>query len=248
MNSRYVYPFAYLLRQHDLSRRVRAFQIRDGAASLEIVTALAYFGWQYGGLLLNYPKHPPQEQETGELLPVDHPRGPNHLVFTATRPPIDECGKKRVQRGFTDLEARIFQAWRPYFKIVNRHEVELSMEHRTALEPGFEDRAHIFFRQLEGSRYHELGTTRYRNLRKTAAFLLHVPALEPGSCGYLGIFGMDGTTTLIWAHLLATRHRDLLAQHGFVMAELEMAEIPERPTSLGFAQGWRANVILQVPA
>lgn len=61
MTSRFVYPFAFLLRQHDLPRRARAFQIRDGAATLEIVTARAGFHYAYGCLLLYYLPIPGQD-------------------------------------------------------------------------------------------------------------------------------------------------------------------------------------------
>lgn len=242
MNSRFVYPFAYLLRQHDLSRRLRAFQTRDGAATLEIVAALSQLGWDYGHLLLNFPPH--QEDENAELLDVRTPARAGDLIFTATRPPLGECGKKRVYRGWTKLEAQILAAWKPFFAELNRHEMLLETKLHDELLPGYEDRRHVFFRAREGAHYFELGPLRYRGRPRTAAFLLHKPALEPGAAGYLGIFGLDGTTTLIWAHLLRTRYRHLLAQPGFVMAEIDTGEIPLRTTDLGFAQSWEAKVIL----
>lgn len=244
MSSRYVYPFAFLLRQHDLSRRLRAFQIRDGAATLEIVCALARLGWQYGHLLLNFP--PPKQPATpaAALLEMTTPARAGDLISTTTRPPLDESGRKQVARGWTLLEEQVLAAWRPYFALLTRQEMLLDPKLHDQLAPGYENRRHIFFYANEGARYMELGPLRYRGPARTAAFLLHKPELRSGGPGYLGIFGMDGTTTLIWAHLLRTRHRDLLEKPGFVMAEIEVGQIPLRTTDLGFAQSWETNVIL----
>jgi hypothetical protein len=243
MNSRYVYPFAFLLRQHDLSRRLRAFQIRDGAATLEIVTALAHLGWEYGHLLLNFPPHAATMNEQ-DLLDVHTPAGPGDRIASTTRPPLLECGKKQVSRGWTQLEAHVLNAWKPFFAQLNRHEILLATKLHDELAPGYENRRHIFFRTREGADYFELGPLRYRGRPRTAAFLLHTRELYPGGPGYIGIFGMDGTTTLIWAHMLRTRHRDLLATPGFVMAEIETGAIPLRTTDLGFARSWETKVIL----
>lgn len=184
---------------------MRPFQIRDGAATFEMLALLARLGWHSGGLLLN---HPP--------LPTSHPG---------------------------DLEGRILAAWR--FASLSRVEAILHPTFHGELARGFEDRKHIIFYAREGSRYNELGAARYRSSNRTAAFLLHLDELGPGEPGYIGIFAMDGTTTLIWAYLLRTRFPELAEKPGFVMAELEMGVIPTRTPDLGFAQSWDATVILQ---
>ncbi|MEB2343959.1 MAG: hypothetical protein OZ948_04405 [Deltaproteobacteria bacterium] len=243
MRPRFVFPFAYSLPQHDSSRRVRPFQIRDGAATFEMLALLARLGWHYGGLLLNHS--PPPRSRPGGLLEVPVPAGPGDRILTATRPPLDECGRKQVNRGQTDLEKRILEAWRGCFTILSRVEAILHPTFHGELARGFEDRKHIFFYAREGSRYNELGAARYRSSNRTAAFLLHLDELGPGEPGYIGIFAMDGTTTLIWAYLLRTRFPELAEKPGFVMAELEMGVIPTRTPDLGFAQSWDATVILQ---
>ena len=246
MPVRLVYPFAFLLRQHDLSRRVRAFQLRDGAATLEIVSALAAFGYAYGGLLLNYPPLP--GEDCGTLMKVPVEAGPGDVITTTTRPPVypehETNEKKRVDLACTDLEDRVVRAWDPFFELLIRPEMTLDAELQDELLPGYEDRRHIAFYQLEGSRYKDFGRKKYKGVPRTAAFLLRTRELWPGGPGYLGIFGMDGTTTLIWAHLLRTRHRRLLEEPGFVMAELAIGAIPARTPNLGFAQGWDAQIIL----
>jgi len=196
MPSHHVYPFAYSLPQHDSSRRVRPFQIRDGAATFEMLALLSRFGWSYGGLLINHPPLP--KSNLSHLLEVSVPAGPGDLIFTATRPPLDEVGRKRVNRGHTDLEERILRAWRGCFVSLSRLEASLLPKYHDELAPGFEDRKHIFFYAREGSRYNELGSIRYRGSNRTAAFLLHLKEFGPDKPGYLGIFGMDGMTTR-WA-------------------------------------------------
>jgi hypothetical protein len=242
MPSHHVYPFAYSLPQHDSSRRVRPFQIRDGAATFEMLALLSRFGWQYGGLLLNHSPLP--KSDPGHLLEVPVPAGPGDRILSATRPPLDECGRKQVNRGYTDLEERILAAWRSCFASLNRVEAVLHPRLHHELARGYEDRKHIFFYAREGSRYNELGSVRYRGSNRTAAFLLHLESFGPGQPGYVGFFAMDGTTTLIWAYLLRTRFPELVEKPGFVMAELDMGVIPTRTPDLGFAQSWNAKVIL----
>jgi hypothetical protein len=244
--SHLVYPFAFLIPPRDRSRRARPFQIRDGAAMLEVVTALARSGYEYAGLLLNYPPRP--DQDIGTVLKIQVAARPGDLILTTTRPPVhpEQEGneKKRVDLARTDLEDRVIRAWNPYFELLIRPEMELGEELQDDLLAGYEDRRHIVFYQLEGSRYQDLGTRRYTGRPSTAAFLLRIRELWQGGPGYLGVFGMDGTTTFVWAYLLRTRYRELLQEPGFAMAELTMGEIPSRTGDLGFAEGWQAKVIL----
>jgi hypothetical protein len=241
-----VHPFAFLIPPHDRSRRSRPFQIRDGAAMLEVISALARSGYEYAGLLLNYPPRP--DEDVGTVLKIPVSAGPGDLILTTTRPPVhpqqENNEKKRVDLAQTDLEDLVIRAWNPYFKLLIRPEMELAYEVQDDLLPGYEDRRHIAFYQLEGSRYQDLGTRRYVGRPSTAAFLLRIRELWPGGPGYLGVYGMDGTTTLVWAYLLRTRHRALLEEPGFAMAELTMGEIPSRTGDLGFVQGWQAKIIL----
>ncbi len=247
MTARFVYPFAFLLRQHDLSRRARAFHIRDGAATLEIVTALAGFHYEYGGLLLNYPPLPGQDADRVMKVPVE--AGPGDLITTISRPSIhpehETNEKKRADLACTDLENLVIRAWEPFFELLIRPEMTLDAALHDELLPGYEDRRHVAFHQLEGSRYKDFGRKKYTGKPRTAAFLLRRKELWPGGPGYLGIFGMDGTTTLVWAYLLRMRLRALLEEPGFAMAELCMGAIPKRTPNLDFAQGCDVEVILR---
>ena len=159
MTARFVYPFAFLLRQHDLSRRARAFHIRDGAATLEIVTALAWFHYEYGGLLLNYPPLP--GQDAGRVMKVPVEAGPGDLITTTSRPSIhpehETNEKKRADLACTDLENLVIRAWEPFFELLIRPEMTLDAALHDELLPGYEDRRHVAFHQLEGSRYKDFG-------------------------------------------------------------------------------------------
>ena len=56
---------------------------------------------------------------------------------------------------------------------------------------------------------------------------------------------MDGTATQVWAYRLARDHAELLAEPGFVVAELANPGIPDRPTDLRWALDWGVEVILR---
>ncbi len=53
---------------------------------------------------------------------------------------------------------------------------------------------------------------------------------------------------MIWNHILSkTMLSRLLDAPVFLMAELEVGEIPSKPMDLSFVEGWRANIIMRVP-
>ena len=79
------------------------------------------------------------------------------------------------------------------------------------------------------------------------AVLLRVEEAWPGGPGLLGTFGMDGITSLLWAYRLGRDRCDLLARPGFVMADLQIGTIPERPTDLRWCEDWTIQVILRLP-
>ena len=82
---------------------------------------------------------------------------------------------------------------------------------------------------------------------RTPVFLLRVPRMQYRRMGYLGIWGLDGNTTLIWSTLLRFRYPELLEQNHFVMADLVGRSIPERPFDLDFAADWRVELVIREP-
>lgn len=240
------FPFVFFLAPRDRSRPLRVFQHRDVTAMLELSQPIARQGYAYGGVLLNFP--PPPGAENGSLLAVETNALAGDLVLTTGRPPLyveeEEDEIKRLRRADTDLERAIVAAWLPHFRLLTRGNASLANDHRSALPPDYADRRHIEFYLRHGAGYKQLSREQYRGEPRTAAFLLRVRELWPGGPGYIGIFGMDGTMSLIWAYLLRTRHFDLLGEDGFAMVELS-GSIPQRPTSLAFADAWQSKVLLQ---
>jgi len=240
------FPFVFFLAPRDRSRLLRIFQNRDVSATLELSMALTRLGFEYGELLLNFP--PPPGAENGPLLPVETNALPGDVILTTGRMPLhaeEELDHiKHLRRADTDLERAIVAAWLPHFRLLTRGNASLARDHRSALSPDYADRRHIEFYLRHGAGYKQLAREQYRGEPRTAAFLLRMRELWPGGPGYAGAFGMDGTTSLIWAYLLRTRLADLLQEDGFVMVELS-GSIPERPTSLAFADAWKSQVLLQ---
>ena len=119
-----------------------------------------------------------------------------------------------------------------------------------ATSPEIAKRGSIEFRQHRGSAYRTYGSPVTREFRKfqlcdalTAVFLIWVEHAWPGGPGLLAAFGMGGTETLVWCHRLATEYRHLLCTTPFVMAEMRMAPLPERPTTMDFARSWEVTIL-----
>lgn len=244
--------FAAMQTPRSDDRHLRVFETRDLAAALQVLAALEAEGFRMGEILLNHPPQGPQRDGAVPSAQVDLAAvRAGDLITTFTRPAASdpEWGdRKSLRRGHTDLEERILWFWRQHFDWLARSSMRLSEPMRELLPPALADRSAASFRMRQGAFYLERnsldGRPRRRTReRRTAAFLARVPELWPGGPGYLGLFGMDGISTLGWATLLRHRHPELLRKR-FVMAELCVSEIPERPTELSWMQGWTVEPVL----
>jgi len=253
-----VHPFYFLVARRDSNRDLRPFQCRDAVACTQMLAALARFGYQLGEERLNNPAPVEWEVDPTQLALVDTSDCVcDDLLLTTTRWPVSddpELSRKYVARAYTDLEQELLDLWRTWLPVLGRDRVMLHPELRRLLPPGYENRYDMLYREEEGARYKKL--RRYsdtdhrpvvRNERRTAAFLLRLPRLPHRDVGYLGIWSLDGTSTLVWSKLLRYVHADLLCEPGFVMAELVHAPIPERPTDYRWTSDWRAEILLRVP-
>lgn len=253
---RTVYPFSYYLPRKDSNRPLKAPQTRDDAASREVLAALLERGFRYGEPLLNYPpaEAPGRLLDEHELHRVDVSfLRPGDVLLTLTRPPIHDIehgDRKQIEPGNTDLERRVFEAWRRALEVCARSHVKLSPALQRQLRAGFESRRDMAFKQSGGGFYKELNALDTRGWKRppgeglTAAFLLWVDELPGGPPGLINAFGMDAVSTLVWAYRLRRDFSYLLERPGFAMVEIQTASIPERPTNLRWALDWKIEPLL----
>ena len=250
MSAKRIYRFAYHASQIS-DVRMRAHQVRDGDAFLELLPLLTQKGYRYEGLLLN----PPSEKR-GDAPVVDISfLSASDLIVLTTRPPLHdiEAGDKRpIRRSFTKLEDLIFDALRPkYLTYSARSRITLSEAVAQNLKPEFKEKADIIFHSAVDSsyvRYRSLEAPSYhspaRGDKRTAAYLIQVPAIWPDGPRLLVSFAMAGTETLIWNHLLRTPFSHWLESHEFMIAEFVLRPIPEKPVDLSFAADWEPTPML----
>jgi hypothetical protein len=222
--------------------------IRDGDAFLELADIFYAQGYRYGGLLFNFPVPPSQG-----LAHVDF--SPSDLLVIATRPPLDDnrlFDRLWIERSGSDLEQKVLDAIRPYFKTCKRDLVILSEEMAgklkdpTRAEMAFHvhgPACYIRYRNHYGKNRDE---TRWHNsgeVKRTAAFFLSTK-LHDNSLTISTAFSMDGPGTLIWCYLLRTRFSKLLTSDRFVVAEITNPIPPERPLTLSFADALKVEILL----
>lgn len=253
-----VFDFTFALSRHDSDRPLRPFQRRDGLASQLLLGALARLGYAYGEPLLNQPPvEPPRDPFSEPLLPLNLSFvRPGDLILQVTRPPIHDLhddSMKQVERGYTDLEQRLFELWTPhYLAHCSRQQIYLAPEMACQLRQGYHDHGCMVFMQkgdcaplLRAKREPRLSFRHFSGSNKTAVFLLNQPELWKGGPGYIGAFGMTGVTTMIWAYRLARDLQSLLTRPGFYVYELECGAVPERATDLRWSLDWKLEPMLE---
>jgi hypothetical protein len=245
------YPFVYYQRV-PTDREIKKAAHVDVTAMMHVTDALYRQGYTLGEVQLNHP--PARDTRPSEEFGLDAFE-PGALVVSVTRADLEAVGdepfdcKKTVQKGFTPLEAHIEAAWRLYLYRCVRLQVTLHAWLTPYFSQGYQGRRNIAFSAREGARYAGLpGEPSFRSGKSspTAAYLLRLPELFPGGPGYLGVFGMDSLTALVWSQLLRHRHADLLQGEGLVIAELS-GPVPGRVHDLRWALGWESRIILRAP-
>lgn len=260
------YRFAYYTKPRDRRVVQRPHELRDGAACMELADILYEKGYRYGGLLFNTPPLDPGETSIRDIDDRTAYLGSSDLIVVTTRPPLDriwiEDGKvgdlyepvenehKVVRAGQTSLEKRIFEVLVRYFKRTERNNVELSDKQAARLHPDLANRANLRFIKKGGGTYTGMrspGSPTWRNLKGsnlTAAYLLYTEETWDDGPGLLVSFGMTGTLTLVWNYLVRTRYAKLLQEPIFIMAEMQVGEVPFRPVDLTFAKEWEVQLLL----
>jgi len=249
-------------RDSQAPRKPLPHHLRDGDAALELAMVLAAQGYEYGDLLLNYPG----ERRSPLTVVKDTFLGPADLLLLTTRPPLDdedEPARKKLLRSYTTLEQKVLDALREFFSRCNRTQVILSERLVLSSTPAVASKRNIQFRQHGGASYdsYTAGSDDDwhkppADVRMTAAYLTYTPQVWVGGPALLAAFGMSGTETLVWTHLLRTRFSHLLTtqlsqfagSQLFVMAEMVTTEPPARPTDLGFASQWQVTILSETHA
>ena len=250
MSSKRVFRFAYHASQIS-DVRMRAHQLRDGDAFLELLPLLNQHGYQYEGLLLNPPSNKREEAPVVDIsfLSTDD------LIVLTTRPPLHDLkvrDKRLIRRSYTNLEELIFAAIKPkYLTRSARSRIVLSESIAQKLKPEFKNKADIVFHSSVSSsylRYRKSEDEPYHNHpgrdERTAVYLIQVPAVWPNGPKLLVSFAMAGTETLVWNHLLRTRFSDWLDAYEFLIAEVVLGPVPEKPVDLSFAKDWEVTPML----
>jgi len=153
------------------------------------------------------------------------------------------------------LENKIFAALRPgYLQKCARSEIILPEVIAKQLHSNFRNKAYIQFHRSQDSSY-----MRYRGYedefwsrpradeKRTAVYLIQLPAIWPGGPGLLAAFGMAGTETLVWNYLLRTRFLEWIDSYQFLIAEVLLRDLPDRPIDLSFADDWEVTPMLSIP-
>jgi hypothetical protein len=259
----YIYPVVYLGARRDKSRAHQLAHTVDDGPLRELMESQRSHGYSYGSTIFNTPpKNVPPVDEDGRVEPEQIAEmdlsflRSGDLLVQATRPPTHDDvhqDRKRVQRGYTQLELLIFDLWLRYFDYCCRSRVDVTQLVADHLRSGYHDRAVMQFYQNSHCGYRSLRRRGDRRSRKnddprhTAAFLLRLEEAWPNGPGYLGAFGMNGTATQAWTYLLTHELPEWLERPGFTMVELTQARVPSRAFDLSWARKWKVQSVAHVP-
>ncbi len=179
------------------------------------------------------------------------------LLALTTRPPLDDAraGHRRtIKRSHSDLEEAIFATLGRCFKLCARSHVQLSDEMAKHLEGDAVAKASMKFHlhndarlseymALEQLRPAEVPSDKYL----TIGFFIHLAKIQSFDCGMIASFGMGGTETLIWNRYVRNHpRRELwLTRPVFLVAELDLKNIPSRPSTLSFVDDVPVRILLE---
>jgi len=250
MSNKRFFRFSYYV-PRPKNRPLRPHQLRDGDAFAQLSDVLYSKGYRYGGLLLNYPA-----TDTSKTRKIDTSffESSDILVLT-TRPPLnleEIDGRSPILRSHTSLEVKIFKVLKRHFKLCLRSWVKLSKSLARKLPEEFANRADIQFTHYSGASYSSLKSydTVYREYRKypnlTSLYYIFTGEIWQNGPRVLCAFGVGGTDSLIWSHLLRTKfhHEVKLDRPKFIMVEIKTGKIPEKADSLSFADNWETTILL----
>jgi hypothetical protein len=244
-----LHPFFYFS-PPDHGSRYRILDARDVLGLSFVQPALQARGCVLKEPILNMP--PPNDEPSREVARIGLRLGPSAIVWLGTRFPLNDdiSDKKRVPRGYTELEPAVLEAGSRVFAFLSRKKMLLREELWGKVRPGFESRRNVIYTQKHGANFKKLRTAaqgRKQELpaeARTSAFLLNTRLWENGPT-LIAAFAMDGEASIVWSWVLARQHPDWLLEPGFTMVDLLRCPVPARPTLLDFARDWRIEIVLR---
>lgn len=243
------FRFSYYVRRIG-DRKLLPHQLRDGDAFAQLSEVMHSKGYQYGGLVLNYPADDPPKIRQ---IDTSFLRSSDILVLT-TRPPLHdtELDRNPVLRSYTSLEVDIVNLLEQHFDVCSRSIVKLNKSLAFKLPKQFANRADIQFTHYRGASYKSLKRhgAKHREDRKypnlTSLYFIFTREIWQNGPRVLCAFGVSGTDSLIWSYLLRTkfRHEVTLDRPKIIMVEIKTGKIPKQADSLSFADAWQTEVLL----
>ena len=242
----------------DRSRELRAAVVRDAFAVMPLQWLLWQEGFGLGDTFLNFPLESGSRNPLplSEYTDYDLARlRPGDLLLQATRFPLHDTvaqHRKRVPRGYTNLETLLEKFWGQFFSFLDRGTAQLTPDVRRSLLPGCEAYANIEFQLNGGSDVRFVddgaGSRGAPPLPGSLAFFLRTDQVFPGGPGLCAAFAMDAEATAAWTWLLCNKMRDLTQRRGFYICALESP--PERRSQGWYgdiAGEWKAQLVLEHP-
>jgi len=229
---------------------------RDADSLTELMPLIIGRGYEYEGLLLNFASHNGSNSSTSDSFTP--PKG--SLIVMTTRPPLDdedEGGHLVIGRSGTKLENDIFNSLRAYLSSCSRRQIILNSSFADKFKSGYEDRVSIQFTghakktgHLNYSRYQmtvdnskKITEWSQKDGIRTAAYFIYTGSCD-GGFDLLVSFGMTGTCSLLWSHLVRTKFPYFMDSYRICVAEMIIGGIPDAPTSLRFCEDWDVRILL----
>ncbi|ACB74252.1 hypothetical protein Oter_0964 [Opitutus terrae PB90-1] len=230
-----VYHVTYSVR---LPPRTKAelHQMRDSAASSEVVAALTAKGQPFGTSIHWYPDLREPKGALDFLQPTD-------TLLMTTRPAVDDVQiKADDQRGIicnsnSALEHAVLFSVLPYFSHLSRISVNLSPLAAALLPLDSASFANIEFHRYRTAyvmkRYAPgsppaAAITHKRIERLSATYFIHLPQIPEFRCRLIASWGMNGFDTLLWNRQVRRSFSEWLDRPTFAIA---LWQFPDQETN-----------------
>ena len=194
--------------------------LRDSTACLYLFELLKG-KYDFGGILYNMPPklYKRQKPKASQLSNLSH----NDLILHTTRPAMNDNkdnDKRWLFKSGLELENIIFQNMSKFFLYCNRQYIILSKEIKydgpyRAIKFNLKTDSYIACNanvedQLSLERISQKKKASKSN--KTVGYIVYIPNLidentdEIDTPGFLSVFSLNGTMTLVWSYLVLTRY------------------------------------------